>query len=225
MRLTGSIVAALCVFFMAGASRAEDVTAQTAAERGKERLIQELASGQFNGATQLAIGAVVHEAANTLRDEGYAAEANSLESEWQSEYARYFEPGLSILEVGDFTPVSEWLGRTYRRLNDRFGWIVRMVRILRDINTLNYTIPVVFHPKGNPHTGEHWDQRDYRLHFTPFSGVTSYWVSNETCRLALTALWPLGYVCSLPAKLISKGVERWIAPKLSERIYSRANGV
>ncbi len=173
--------------------------------------------------TQNAIAALVAESARILRADGDEADAVRLETEWRDHYSGYFIAGLDILDVGDFAPLNVWFADTYKHLRDRFGSRISTFRILDDLNTLNYTIPVVFQPRGNQRTNETWDANEYRMHFVPFAGVVTYWGTYGGCELAFRARPEINKYCKRAANLLSRGMVQFVAPKLADRLYKRAN--
>ncbi|NDD91477.1 hypothetical protein EBZ37_05270, partial [bacterium] len=76
------------------------------------------------------------------------------------------------------------------------------------------------HPNGRG--GDSWDKEEYRKHFVPFSGVVTYWSVNVSCRVWAVGLWARG--CGIAAAVSRFSMEKWISPRVSDRIYKMATG-
>lgn len=201
----------------------EDPVAWSHAVSGHHGTGYELDRGILHTQTSRAIGGLIAEATNVLRAEGHLAEAQEIENGWENMSAAYFALGIDVLDIGDYAPLNAWFADTYKRLRDRFGGRLSMIRILDDLNTLNYTIPVVFQPRGNARTQEVWSSREYKMHFIPFSGVTVYWGSFIACKIVFRNRTQIGRYCKRAANMLSRGMTMFVAPRLADRIYNRAN--
>lgn len=155
---------------------------------------------------------------------------NEYNHTYSNEVQRLYLTGFR--DVGDHPPLSDWLSIWYSTLVIVLGERTVELLHLDDINTLNYTIPVVFQPCGDKRFPPPvpWGGEEYSKHFVPFSGVVSYWVSWGACVGATWGAGAIGLVCVPIAEIIRKGVEHYIAPPLSDRVYnyfvpSRCQGV
>lgn len=124
-------------------------------------------------------------------------------------------------DVGDHPPLSDWLSIWYSTLVIVLGQRTVELLHLDDINILNYTIPVVFQPCGDKRFPPPvpWGGEEYSKHFCPFSGVVAYWVSYAACVGATWGAGAVGLICVPICEVIKKGVVRYIAPPLSDRVY------
>ena len=124
--------------------------------------------------------------------------------------------------AGDHRPLSQWLAKTYDKLEGLLGKRIMHWTRYDDLKVFNYSIPVVFNPNGDPVTHDQWDMTEYGKHFVPFSGAVSYWSSLATCN-AMTVGW-VGYLCGSAAEAPRYVVEKWVAPRVSKRVYALATG-
>jgi hypothetical protein len=161
--------------------------------------------------TTRTIDAIIEVATRALRERGFEQDASVLEVEWQG----WLRRAVSILEVGDHAPFSEWLARVYANLEEKLGHSLLVSLRIDDLNTLNFAIPVVFSPTG-------WSRDEYRLHFVPFSAIVSYWGVRIACDIAVSGLW--GWSCGKVADVPRIVMTRWLGPKLSDQIHDAANG-
>ena len=52
-------------------------------------------------------------------------------------------------DLGDHPPAILWLAQFHDLLMEYTGGLARQIRLINDINTLNYALPVVFAPNGS----------------------------------------------------------------------------
>ncbi len=193
-----------------------------------------------------ALDSMFREAARQLRSYAFAMDADQLEQEWTS----YYSPlmlGLIAEDVGDHEPLNEWIADKYARLEYIFGVDLMEITHLRDIWVFNFTIPVVF----KPHQAEQWcidtlsvhaDDtcvREYGRHFIGtkylqpdpyatevlhhgFSGVATYWIVFAACE-AGTYGTGTAFACSSVATTAEVGIEKYVAPYVSVKIWEKAN--
>ncbi len=185
-------------------------------------------------------------AAKELVKAGYQREADQLNAEWKDLY-RGQMLGLDG-DVGDHTPLSQWVEDWYKKLEDLLGVQLMELLHLRDIWVLNYTVPVVFHAQAATawcteqlaKYPQDTCEDEYRRHFAGtrwekgpdplatavlhhgFAGVVTYWVVWAACEAA-TYGSGYGLVCSPAGDLAEIAVEKWVAPKVSDKLYVRAN--
>lgn len=211
--------------------------------------------GQGGEKLGLAIDAILHTGERALRDHGFKAEADSMEADWKANRTRlmapllcdFTQPGL-MCDMGDHKPLSEKLALFYMVLEAKLGHTLCEFLHLTDINVINFTIPVVFHP----HQSEVWCQEtlrmnpndsceaEYKRHFAgtlwqktqdpnakpPLHDglvpVVAYWITWGVCEVATYGTgWFL--VCTPVGDLVEIAVERYVAPPLSDKLYARVN--
>ena len=149
-----------------------------------------------------------------LQSEGDFDFAESLSKEW-TQLLVANSGQFSNLDLGDHVPLNQWLADVYSRIEAKLT--ARVCHWLRfdDLKIFNYAIPVVFNPKGL--NGDKWDLHEYRKHFTPFSGAVTYWTVSGACQASTSGL--ISWVCGTIAEAPRYAMEKWIAPRLSDRVY------
>jgi hypothetical protein len=200
-------------------------------------VITNLSQGDIETPVTAAVGAIVADGISALREAGQYGLANKYEAEWAARYHRTltaadFVPGLrhSKDDLGDHAPASQWLANFYDTLVKQTRGIIRQIRAVEDINTLNYALPVVFAPHGTWRTGlADADKIEYRKHFIPFANIITYWVADELCNWAVKRYVPempgLKQVCDPAASRLEFYMGRYIAWQISDFIFARANGL
>ena len=177
--------------------------------------------------TDLALEAIIRSAAGHLRAKGYASEAVRIHEEYEASFKGSVlqMTRLSPMDIGDHRPLSIWLAAWYERLEDLLGPKVMEVSRLKDIKTFNFAIPVVFNPTGDPLFPPvvPWGADEYRLHFVPFAGAVSYWLTTVSCSAASWGMGWVTYVCSYAGWGVEYVVMKRFAPRWSDRVYFRAN--
>ena len=181
--------------------------------------------------TDKAIKNLLNTAEKELTRKGH----DDVASELRMEYGERFDGFLTRMvsdgrNIGDHKPLWDWLGRAYAKIEGALGLTICQLLHLSDLKTINYGIPVVFHPCTFPMDHVQGDRIvEYRRHFSGkadgeiYDGlipVISYWVAWGVCE---GATWGTGWfiICSPIATLVEIAEERWITPKLSDKIYTR----
>lgn len=208
---------------------------QEAAENEVKQAMQRLDT--FAAKTDESLSRIIKVASWALDRRGYHTDAKKIREQYDELYSHaVFNYALDIVPVGmgDHAPLSQWLADWYNKLEAKLGPTVMRVTNLEDIKILNYTIPVVFHPKG--YNGEWWDMMDYRDHFAGnrtklfypltehdgLAGVVTYWGVWGVCVAATWGAGAITFICSPIAEVSNFGVGKYIAPKVSDWIYCRA---
>src|SRR5262249_363539 len=149
--------------------------------------VNQLSAGDIETPVTLAVGLMVHHGLELLRESGYPEVAAQAEADWDQHYgnrvltAADWVPGLHRQDdLGDHAPANQWLADFYDKLVKLTHGAVHQIRVIEDINTMNYALPVVFAPKGTWQTGTFdADKIEYRKHFIPFANIITYWVSDK----------------------------------------------
>lgn len=201
-----------------------------------------LLSGDTRGLAAEAMGNMLETAARELDHRGFAAEARGLRTEWNGHY-RFTMLGL-LSDVGDHKPLSDWVAKWYGVIAEKLGDNFMELSHLKDIWVLNATIPVIFDPKEiapwcvdqlikhpgdkckdeyrRHFAGTKWDSQDpyatdeYNHH--GFAGVVTYWVVWGVCEGATYGSGAF-MVCTPIASVAETLIERYVAPKASDRIW------
>lgn len=171
-----------------------------------------------------------------LRDQGFDNEASEIEVQYES-YRGYVTHMVSGRHIGDHKPLLDFLAKVYDQIEAKLGVQVCKSLHISDIKTLNYCIPVVFHPCTFSLDGLSVDREaEYRRHFAmddggsadpehSLYGLTSvivYWVVEGIC---LTSTSGIGSIlCGAGATLAEYFMGHTIAPNLSDKLFVRSCG-
>jgi hypothetical protein len=192
-----------------------------AARFAQERAEEDLREGRVERVARQALEVIVRSSLNVLREDGHSDYAARKEREWNKSFSMYANNGLGALDLGDHSPLSQWVADFYKGLEARVDQKWLKLFMLYDIKIFNYGIPVAVRPSGNPRTRKPWGEEEYGKHFVPLSAASVYWISNGACSLAVPPPFSLG--CGVAALLPRFGMEYLIAPGLSKEIYRRFN--
>lgn len=181
-------------------------------QRLAKKFQSDIERGKLAIQTNRALDAIIRLAVYKLKMTGHKAEAATLLKEWIEQWdGEVIRLGR---DLGDHKPISQWLAQKTALLKMILGESVFKALRLSDLDVLNYGIPVVISCLDNV------DAHEYLLHFAPFCGTVSYWVSFFSC---VGFTWGTGFLFCSP---ISMGVEylalNIIAPKLNEPIWKLA---
>ena len=227
-----SAVLSLFIWAHGSAQAAEPIHGISDAYAAYQSVVTRMDQGDLRSPVSEAVHNLVHEGFSVLREAGESRVADQYEREWNEHYNRVIVPGDFVFDLagkndlGDHPPASAWLAKFYDTLMARTGGIIRSIRIINDINTLNYALPVVFAPRGTWRTGvTNADQIEYRKHFIPFSKIVTYWAAKKGCEYACAQYAPnLKFVCEPAATSLEWYMGRHVAWRISDKIYAMANG-
>jgi hypothetical protein len=178
---------------------------------------------------------MVQEGMTNLQTVGEIDLSQQLQKEWQNVYGDALAATQSgesqggtfnTLDLGDHAPLFQWLTNYVDVLNQKTRGIVGKLQLISDLMTLNYAIPVVFHPSGEwkaSTTNKDWVE--YRLHFIPFANIISYWGALEGCKYGVkrSGISILGQLCEPISGKIEHVMGRYIAPRMSDYVFVDAN--
>jgi hypothetical protein len=150
-----------------------------------------------------------------------------------TEYSLYFRGWYTSYvfgskEIGDHKPMSEWLDKVHKKIEQSIGEFWCKFFHFHDIFILNYGIPVVFSPAK-------YQLDDYKDHFSGHiiagffwehhgvAGVTAYWVVEGLCSGFTGGVGLVSFACGPIANFASHITDKRIAPPIAERIWNRAN--
>lgn len=181
----------------------------------------QLNKGQVSIVLQRGLEHLINASLNLLSEQGHGDYANRKREEWMTSFSMHSGKNFNTLDLGDHSPLSEWLVGFYNGIEARVDqkWINFFN--IGDIKTFNYGIPVSAKPRGNPETGNDWGKEEYGAHFVPTSAAAIYWISSQACSLAVPLPWSLG--CGFAARLPRYAMEHVIGPKISDRVYEQFN--
>ncbi len=156
-----------------------------------------------------------------LKADHLDSEASTVSQGW-AKYQGYLPALVAALKanpeaIGDYNPMSKWLSDTYALLEEALGKEMCEFLHLDDINTLNYTIPVVFALKDVLGPVD-IDIKEYELHFDPFSGVITYWTVWISCTVGTygTAMF---IICTPLGNLTEKFAIQVMGPYFAPKVY------
>ena len=201
------------------ASQAERRKARQIVEQAAQQSLEDLRSDQLAKRTQIALNALVENGVYHLARKGYRSESEKLRQEWQNNFSSYFLNEWTVYNLGDHAPLSQWLNRFYKKLEARLGRQLCEFLSLDDIQVFNYSIPVVFHPRGSHK--DTWSKEEYRLHFVPFAAATIYWSTRLSCSIVFSMA--ISNICSFFAIIPRYATRDIFAPPLSDFIYDLAH--
>jgi len=146
-----SFTLGLALLVSAAVAHAADQTPNNGARSGYDGTVASLIRGELSAPLTRAVANMVAESVSILRQAGQNQLATKYETEWKQWYSQGLRPGDFIRgaskdDIGDHPPASEWLANLYNTLDQYSAGIIRSVRLINDINTLNYALPVVFTP-------------------------------------------------------------------------------
>lgn len=173
----------------------------------------------------LALSRMIKLASMHLRLKGKAKEAKALSAEFNAQWQGYFSASINAKGVGDHAPLIDWLDRWYVKMEDFFGTKFMEMTRLKDIKTFNFTIPVVFQPKGEGRFEpfEPWERDDYVEHFVPFAGAVTYWATWGACTAGTWGLGWITFTCSWAGAAAEHIVMAKMAPSLGGKIWDKYN--
>lgn len=197
-----------------------------AALAARDKAITDVYSPDARHVAQWALDTVVFEGLRALRNNGDHRLANRYEDEWNHQFTDALTRDAIL---GDHKPLLQWLANFYDKLEDRLGTTTIRNGLLGDIYLMNFAIPIVFTPKGDwrTPTSPNRDWVEYRKHFIPFSNVITYWGVKIACNKIMKnrgAGKDGQKLCEKAATKLRFVMGRYIAPKISDFVFKKANG-
>lgn len=185
---------------------------------GLDRLAKELDTDpeHISIVVDKAVDSMVGYGIKKLYDSGNSYQAAALQNEYNSKIKNWFQNHRDLF---DHAPWSQFLVKFYGALESMLGHNACVMMHFDDLNEINYAITVVFDPK-NPA----YDINEYRKHMVPFCEGIAYWVSFLSCEIISYGA-AISLVCTPIATTIEKVMTCCISPKISDRVYNRANGL
>jgi hypothetical protein len=193
----------------------------------RDEAMSEISDNRIQRTAQTTVNTVVDEALYALRSEGFHSEADQYERRWNADFADFFLR-RPLFDLGDHGPLLLWLARFHQVLEATLGSKKAHEGILGDVYDLNYAIPVVFAPNGEWRTrSTRRDTKEYRAHFVPFTNIVTYWATLLTCEQVMRSKGAAKQgrkLCPFVAGKLRMVSDRFLAPKLSDFVFARANG-
>jgi hypothetical protein len=190
----------------------------------RDQFITALEKKDFTEMTQKSMGNAVGVLANNIRkefdDEDMASE---LEQIWTQDLAAFYSLGWR--DLGDHAPFIPKIEEFLKTMADKYGTVIYSLPVVDDIRTLNFAIPVVFHPKGDWQTAEVDNRIEYRKHFIPFANIVTFYGSLLACNYyAQKSGQPeMKKICQPAAEKLKFAMGRYVAPQVSDWIFAQTN--
>jgi hypothetical protein len=177
-----------------------------------------------------ALNRLVSNALDQLRAKNEGAFADESQIEWTGTYQGFLTRSMNQekQDIGDHRPLIEWLSTFYAALVSKLGIQVCKSTHLSDIETFNYTIPIVFHPCTFPMDNVSGAREDeYRRHFAQgavyygLAPVVTYWTADLACSVfsyGTGVVWLCGTIGDVAEVFMAKA----FAPSLSDIVFERA---
>ncbi len=157
-----------------------------------------------------AIDVIIRQSVYELKKGGAKILSERITNEYESTYRNLF----TSRNIGDHAGVV-WLLKVHSDIEFVLGEQVCRVLRLHDLWVLGYTIPVVFACEDKI------DSVEYFLHFDPFAGIVSYWLTYGGC-VGATVGVGFAFVCGFAGMGVEQLVIRFIAPPLSQPCWKIA---
>ena len=208
--------------------QAQDDAVQASLD-ARDQFVTALENKDFASVTREGLDSAIHEfAEQIIADQRDPALAQELLGQWTVSYAR-FEEALAIhlasKALGDHAPLFPWLNDFINKAAAKYGAVILQLKIVKDIQILNFAIPVVFNPTGSWQSPTADNRIEYRKHFIPFANLVTYYVTLYGCKYELKkhGLDNLKQICSKAADKLEFVMGRYIAPVVSDWIFNASN--
>lgn len=227
MKTTLTVSTLLATLFLSIApAQAASFIGTRAALDARDGLIREFVEGRSHEIAFRAMDRIVELSTDALAREGRPDLAAHFRKAWDIESTKAFR--RHFFDIGDHEPLSRVLADLAVVLKKVLGKDSKYADLIKDVEIMNYAIPVVLAPAGDWQKGSTARNRgDYAEHFVPFSGIIAYYASLGACQgLAnRNGLGKLGkkYCPPIAARLEREMRDR-LAPKLASFIFDKANG-
>lgn len=213
-------------------AKADDVPAES--KRIAHKLKKEFRDGQLDAVayrTDQTLDGMIARSAFYLRDAGDVAYADAKEQEWKMVYSGYLgRMTRNKRHIGDHAPLIQWLAEFYDHVEGVLGVKVCKMLHISDIKSLNFAIPIVFHPCDFPMDAVTEARKvEYKNHFSKDDGadelyglapVLTYWIAYGTC-MGFTYGTGVVYACGFVGDGAEWFMAKFIAPPLSDFVFSK----
>lgn len=228
MRMILIVLAALSVHQVSFAATPEEAAMQAAID-ARDEFVHEIANKNFDTITHQGFDYAIRELAKQIKA-NYADEvmATSLLDQWNrssSNFSDLVTQRLLNKDLGDHDPLFPWINTFLAQMSEKYGSIIMTLPIVKDIQMLNYAIPVVFQPHGTWQSSSVDNRIEYRKHFIPFANLVTYYVTRYGCEYALAhyGMSDMKKVCPKAADKLEHVMGRYIAPVASDWIFKAGN--
>jgi hypothetical protein len=231
MRIVSILLSVVLFASTSNAQFVDDSPAIQAAIDLRNEFVKALEKKDFVPFAQRGMDGAIRMLADQMRDVYADPEmAERLIRNWESSSVR-FEAILSskVLDLGDHEPLFPWINETLGEMAAKYGTIIYTLPIVKDVQMINYALPVVFQPKGTWQTdtaSQGLDLRvEYRKHFIPFANFVTYYVTLIGCQIVADRQGQpeLKKVCKPAAEKLQFAMGRHVAPVVSDWIFNASN--
>lgn len=224
MKVLFTLLAATQLFVSTSARAQGELVVLQAAIDVRDQFVTALQKKDFTEMTHQSMESAVSILANDLRttfkDQAMAAK---LEKAWNNDEGNFYLVGIT--DLGDHAPLLPQIEDVLKQLSEKYGTIVMTLPVVTDIRTLNFAIPVVFHPRGEWQDPSIDNRIEYRKHFIPFANIVTYYGALLACNyFAARSEQPdLKKLCKPAAEKLQFAMGRYIAPPMSDWIFNQSN--
>ena len=204
----------------------EELAMQGALDARNE-FVTALTNKDFTAITHHGFDVAIRELAQTLIDEQHdQALSDELLAQW-TQSSLNFEALVfaSTFDLGDHAPLFQWIEDFLQKTSMKYGTVIYMLPIVKNIETMNFAIPVVFKPQGSWQVNGANNRVEYRKHFIPFANLITYYVALYGCNYIVhrEAAPQLKKLCKPAAEKLRFVMGRYIAPMVSDWIFKAGN--
>lgn len=185
--------------------------------------------------TDQALNSLVSRAIHQLHRKGQHKFADAKQEEWNLNFRGFLSAeiqahaGGRIGDIGDHKPLVQWLADFYDKVEAVLGVDACQFLHLSDIKTLNFCIPVAFHPCSFDMGSVPGARKDeYRRHmqkgavYMGLLPVVTYWATDIGCMFGTVGIGAL--LCGSVASLAESLMAGPVSGKISDKIFDRACG-
>lgn len=201
-----------------------ELGAINAALQMRNQIVTALETKDFTQITHDSMGGAVsllaNDLRNTMQDEEMAVQLENVWAEGENAFNT-----VQWRDLGDHDPYIPQLEEFLTQLADKYGTVIYSLPVVEDIRTINFAVPVVFHPKGAWQKSDTDNRIEYRKHFIPFANIVTFYGSLLACNyFAAKSEQPdLKKVCQPAAEKLKFAMGRYIAPPISDWIFNQTN--
>lgn len=224
MKTIITLVAFAQLYIGTAAHAQGDLIALQAAIQVRDQFVTALEKKDFTEMTHQSMGNAIEILAQDLIDtHSDVAMAQKIRKIWNQNQSVFFT--ASFHDIGDHAPMIPKIEDFLKQLADKYGTIILTLPVVQDIRTLNFAIPVVFHPKGEWQSAEVDNRIEYRKHFIPFANIVTYYGALIACNyFAAKSEQPeMKKICRPAADKLKFAMGRYIAPPISDWIFNQSN--
>lgn len=228
MKISITLLLAVAQLHIATAAKAANAGGELVALQAgldvRDHFVSALQQKDFTQITHDSMGSAIELLAQDIRTTYENEEmASRLENIWNQNESLFFT--LQLNDLGDHAPLLPQIEEFLKTMSDQYGTVIMSLPLVKDIRTLNFAIPVVFHPKGDWQSAEYDNRIEYRKHFIPFANIVTYYGVLVACNYYATKSGQsdMKKICKTAAEKLQFAMGRYIAPPMSDWIFNQTN--